>query len=563
MLSREEIIDNTKCISLREYSRLMTNEHLSKAAREKCIRQEAELQQLRFENEKLRSIVYGSISEKEHIKADNFDKVINEADVVCSREDGSFDPESSADQILSEVRSLKPNDELDDHVNYLFRAYFMDDDMNDCDECDGKYRVVSMVSDTTLRITGKKLVVSDEVFMGYKCDNCGRELPNAFDSIMRPGSVLSDRRINADVLAYILTQKYVSGRSFKTQELFWKDHGVSLDQHIMSHWFNEACDKWIIPVYRYMKKELLKRDFICADTEGVRSYSMTENDFLFNEDKMLDLYIYRTPENDSAPIAVFDIGRDFRYFYEPICYDRQTEYLKNYKGILQTEKTEHFSIPDRKFSIAATWSRVRKLFEEALDKIPPIYSNESNAKHCLDICLEIEKSDDDSKPVDEDDVKLEVREQSTRDISDYLTELADSFVESEKDPDKKSALGKAYSYIYENKSELEMYYNDARTSINNDLCNDILLDYSIPDGDRRFISCDGSDERIAAILSLIHTIKLNKLDPQLYFTYLFKNAPSPEEKLRNHLMPWNCPECCRPLISQCEQIKNRARRIPK
>ena len=61
MLSREEIKENTKCISIQEYSNLIANNHLSRTAREKCIEMEQELQQLRLENEKLRRMIYGDL----------------------------------------------------------------------------------------------------------------------------------------------------------------------------------------------------------------------------------------------------------------------------------------------------------------------------------------------------------------------------------------------------------------------------------------------------------------------------------------------------------------------
>lgn len=551
MLSKEEILENTKSMSQNEYSRLVAEVHLSRAAREKCTMLEFENEELRLENERLRMVVYGTISEKENLIAKNYDTIINEADLISERNlsdnTALYDSAAAMDILKEKIRSYPPNDELDDHINYLFRGYFLDDDLNDCSKCDGKYRVISMVPKTTFKIEENKAVLLDEVFMGYKCDKCGDELENGFDVLKKSAPVIHEPVVSAEAISYMLVQKYLFSRSFKTQELYWKRHDLRLDQRTMCSWCNEACDRWLVPLYNNLKKELLKRPLICADVEGIRNYKITENDYLAEENKMFDMFVYRTPAKDKAPIVVYDLNENYRYFYEPINYEEPMDYLKNYKGVVHTEKTEKFDFPGRKFSIAAMWSRVADLFEDVLDMIPPQYHSGSTAEQCIEICREIIKNDKDSEPVDEEDVKLEIRELSNKELTDYLIEMSADFVSSGKDPEIKSTLGKAFNYILDNLDELECYYTNGQTSVDNHLCAGLYEEIKAG-GCRRFIALNTHSERTTAVMSIIQTALLNNLDPQKYLTFYLKNVASSDAPDLKKLYPWSCSDSCKILI---------------
>ena len=564
MLSREEIKENTKSMSQNEYSRLVAEVHLSKAAREKCTMLELENEELRLENERLRMVVYGTFSEKENLIAKNYDTLINEADYISERikDDNRelSDSPSAMDIIKEQIRSYPPNDELDDYINYLFRSYFLDNDLNDCSKCDGKYRAISMVPKTTLKIEENKAVLIDEVFMGYKCDKCGDELSNGFDVLKKSAPVIHELDVSAEVISYILVQKYLFNRSFKTQELYWKSHGLDLDQNTMCSWCNEACDKWLVPLYNQFKNELLKRPLICADVEGIRNYKITDNDYLTEENKMFDMFVYRTPAKDKNPVVVYDLNENYRYFYEAINYEEPFEYLKNYKGVIHTEKTEKFDFPGRQFSIAAMWSRVYKLFEEVYDMIPPRYHSGSTVEQCIEICSEIIKNDKDSEPIDEEDVKLEIREITNKELTDCLIELATEFVTSGKDPEIKSTIGKAYNYILDNLDELECYYTNGQTSVDNHLCSE-LYEELLSGGSWQFLDLKSHSDRTTAVMSIIQTALLNNLDPQNYLTYYLKNIASADKPGPEKLYPWSCSDCCKILMHNNSEPRDNFRRI--
>ena len=509
MLSREEIKENTKSMSQNEYSRLVAEVHLSKAAREKCTMLELENEELRLENERLRMVVYGTFSEKENLIAKNYDTLINEADFISERikDDNRelSDSPSAMDIIKEQIRSYPPNDELDDYINYLFRSYFLDNDLNDCSKCDGKYRAISMVPKTTLKIEENKAVLIDEVFMGYKCDKCGDELSNGFDVLKKSA-------------------------------------------------------KWLVPLYNQFKNELLKRPLICADVEAIRNYKITDNDYLTEENKMFDMFVYRTPAKDKNPVVVYDLNENYRYFYEAINYEEPSEYLKNYKGVIHTEKTEKFDFPGRQFSIAAMWSRVYKLFEEVYDMIPPRYHSGSTVEQCIEICSEIIKNDKDSEPIDEEDVKLEIREITNKELTDCLIELATEFVTSGKDPEIKSTIGKAYNYILDNLDELECYYTNGQTSVDNHLCSE-LYEELLSGGSWQFLDLKSHSDRTTAVMSIIQTALLNNLDPQNYLTYYLKNIASADKPGPEKLYPWSCSDCCKILMHNNSEPRDNFRRI--
>lgn len=558
MLSKEEIRENSKTLSVKEYSEMLTEIYLSRSAKEKCIELEQINEMLKYELEKYKRIALGSVDEKETVISEIYDQLLNEADIVCDREtsdsDETYDSKSEMEEIAQKIRSFPPNDAMNDYVNYIFRIYNLDESLNSCDYCDGKYRVVSSFPCGLFKIIENKAIWSDEIFVGYKCDKCGAEIPNGYEKTKRAFS-LSDNTVSAEAAANIFIQKYVYGRSYKTQEVYWKSHDLELSQITMCKWMNEVCDGWLIPLYEEMKKNLLKRDFVCADVNGIRNYRISNNEMVLHENKMMDVYVYRTPENDQHPVIIFDYDIRCSNEYEPVRFDNPMAFLKGFKGIVHTEKIERFDFPGRKFSFAAMWSRVGDLFEEALDNIMPDFRDDSEAMYCMNLCRKIEEKEKDVNEIDEDDAKLEIREIVSRDITDILLESAASFITDQKDPNRISLIGKAYQYILDHADELELYYTDPRTNVDNELCNAALEGFSGL-SDKLAVRENGYRRCIAAV-SIIQTAVCNNLNPLRYIIYYLKN----KNKKTKGLMPWNCPEQCKEILLQNNKPKNTVKKI--
>lgn len=557
MLSKEEILENTKQLSLKEYSSLIMDSYLSKASREKCIELEKNNEMLKFELEKYKRIAVGTDDEKQIVISENYDQIINESDIVIDGEiekygKNTVDIEFEIKRIIDHIRTLPPNDELDDNVNYLFRTYHIDDDMNDCKFCSGKYRLKTSFPKVTFSFKDNKAIVIDEIFTGYKCDKCGAEITNSYEFAEKSFLPMNAPYISADSVVYMIIQKFVFNRSLKSQEIYWKKHNIEFSQALMCELVNEVCDRWIIPLYEKLKKELLRRELLCADVDGIRTYKLSENEMILHDNKMSDVFVYRTPENDAKPLVIIDVCNDYRFEDEPVNYEKPHDFLNNYDGIVHTEKIERFSFPKSKFKIAAMWSRAGKYLEDAQSHISPAYLDKSETAECLKAYNKMVKNEKENKDVDEDEVKLEMREMRSRRLTDTLTEYAAEFSEKHNNSDKKySAVGKAYQFILDKIDELELYYTDPRVSVDNHLCESILEDFI--SGKYKFIRSDDY-KRSVAVISVIRTAELNNLDPARYLTYYIKNS---NKDLKNkNTMPWNCAEQCKEMFLHDFEPKN-------
>ena len=62
-----------------------------------------------------------------------------------------------------------------------------------------------------------------------------------------------------------MTQKYVDGIPLARQEKIWQRDGFALSRATMANRIIKVAEKWLKPLYKLMKKQLLSGNVIYAD----------------------------------------------------------------------------------------------------------------------------------------------------------------------------------------------------------------------------------------------------------------------------------------------------------
>ncbi len=548
MLSKEEIQENTMTISYNEYVSMTTEIKVSKAARTGLLEQQYINDMLKTELEKYKRIAVGDTDEREAVICENYDRVLNDADteqlLYQKKHTEPYDTDAELEGMISYIRTFLPCDEIDDHFAYIFRRYHLQYRNFHCEKCESKYKINSTFPLTTFRFVHNKAMVFDEIFPGYRCEKCGNEIPNLYGAIRQERTVLDNPKITEEVIAYLIVQKYVYHRSFRSLELFWKQQGLHFSAITMCMWVNEVCDRWLVPLYEAMRAELLRREMICTGSRGIRNLTITDNEYVLQDHKMMEVFVYRTHMSEQKPIILFDAVNDYQYFDEDVSYAAPAAFLKGYKGIVHTDQIERFNCPDRQYSLAAMWGMLEERFQTAAEVYPEEYLDDSEATRCLNVLSKIEEYEQECVRLEDSPVRCKLREKYCRKYTDKLTNKAADFDGKEIG----SMLGKAYASVLDYIDELETFFTDPRTRYDNRSCQEELELFGDENRNRFVYDPDGY-KRSLAMLSIMRTVKANGLNPERYLTYYLKNAVQLHQgEKKEKLFPWNCSPRCKEIL---------------
>ena len=127
-------------------------------------------------------------------------------------------------------------------------------------------------------------------------------------------------------VADVMTKKYVDGVPLARQEKIWARQGVELSRATMANWVIRCAQSWLKPLYKHMKRQLLKQSVIHAD-ETVVQVLKEDNKPAASESRM---WLYASGEYSSQHIRIFE--------YQPDRSGKRPEsFLKGFSGCLITD----------------------------------------------------------------------------------------------------------------------------------------------------------------------------------------------------------------------------------
>ena len=401
-----------------------------------------------------------------------------------------------------------------------------------CPQCGDTMTEIGKEVVRTLEIVPAQMVVREDVYYTYACQNCNKEdIETPVVKAPREKNIIPGSFATPEAIAHIMTQKFVMGSPLYRQEQEIKRKGIHLSRQAMSNWMLKATEDYLAPVYEQLHRELLTRDVLHADETTLQV--LHEPGKKPQSDSYM--WLYRTSGDTDKPIVLYEYqpGRGAKH---------PKEFLAGYTGHLHTDGYAGYHDLGEDITVVGCWAHARRKFDEAVKSLPKGKAKGSSASQGLTYCnllfgIEQEIAD---KTAEE---RYEERLRQAKPVLDAMFAWANSRTAA-----PKSALGKAFHYLKEQWPYLTNYLKDGRLEISNNRAERSIKPFVIDRKNFLFANTPKGATGSAIMFSLIQTAIENGLDPYKYLTWLLqqaKDADMTDTQVVQTLLPWNAPAECR------------------
>ena len=389
-----------------------------------------------------------------------------------------------------------------------------------CPCCGGMLRKLGEDVTETLELVPRQWKVIEHVREKFSCRSCEAitQPPTPFHPIARG-------RAGPRLLAHVLFAKYGLHLPLNRQSESYAREGIHLEVSTLADWVG-ACAATLMPLVEAIREHVFAAERIHADDTTV---------------PVLDVGKTRTAR-------LWTYVRDDRPFGGPdppaalFCYspDRGGEHperhLAGFAGLMQAHAYAGFN---RLYAAgrspgpiveAACWAHARrKFYELARLKQGPIAVE---VVERIDALFAIEREINGLAPVERLAVRIERSRPLVADLHTWLRERRAKL-------SGRSETGKAIDYALKRWDALTRFLQDGRLCMSNNAAERELRGVAVGRKNWTFAGSDAGGERAAAIYTLIHTAKLNSVDPQAWLADVLARLPDHPARRVADLLPWN------------------------
>src|SRR5262245_16490516 len=382
----------------------------------------------------------------------------------------------------------------------------------------------------TLDVVPRQWFVTEHVREKFSCRSCETitQPPAPFHAIARGFA-------GPSLLAMMLVEKYANHQPLNRQSEEYAREGIELSVSTMADHVG-ACAATLTPLYELIKAHVFAAERIHGDDTTVpvlaKVKTRTGRIWTYVRDD-------RPFGGTDPPAAVF--------FYSP---DRAgihpERHLAGYCGILQADAYAGFNTlyaPDRKpgpITEAGCWAHARrKLFEladiasKARDrKLTAISPIAFEAVRRMDAIFALERSINGLSPA----ARVAARR---KDIAPLVDDLIDWMRRERTKLSRHNEVAKAMDYLLKRIDVFTRFLEDGRICLSNNAAERELRGIALGRKSWLFAGSDRGGERAAVMLTLIHTAKLNDVDPQAWLADVLARIADHKITDLAALLPWN------------------------
>lgn len=544
--------NRTVTVLRRNFERLQRHSELLEMYKIKCGHL---LDEIKYQQEiiaRLTAVTDSDEEEKRIILGEKFDRVINEIGLLETEQvrqtDSRFDKNMSTEDEF-QLMAATVRDEhimnltLDENVAYIANNFTNRRTDPICPTCYTRMKAVDPRHVDMLTYSEGKLALQEDIYYAFVCESCGYKVSHQYDSIVRKKPVVDDPFVTAEFISVLLKRKYDENISFLTQSIMYQSYDVNISYYALSLWASQAIDKWFIPLYRVMCREIVKSDILYCDNVCLRNYDLRL--FPYSGDNRY-LWVYHTDTAAKTPMVLYS-------FCDSSESRHSSAFLRGFSGTVVADKFSSYKPSDGGISIAGSWSMVKMLFVEANDLLVPGVQSEVPSFRAIKCCnklYQIEAGIDEFAP----DIRTEVRKRNSIPVINELEKLIADTDILEKDKTLRSEFAQACVYFLQHEEEFTRYTEDGRLKIDNTCAKEKLLPFVGMKG-RKLVCLGSSLEREAAIYSIIESAKLCGLEADRYLCFCMKNMSNPAPGIKiSDMFPWNAPGECREEFSDNSDV---------
>lgn len=382
----------------------------------------------------------------------------------------------------------------------------------------------------TLDVVPRQWFVTEHVREKFSCRFCEKisQPPAPFHAIARGFA-------GPSLLAMILVDKYANHQPLNRQSDKFACEGIELSVSTMADHVG-ACAATLTPLHELIKAHVFAAERIHGDDTTVpvlaKMQTRTGRIWTYVRDD-------RPFSGQAPPAAVF--------FYSP---DRTSvhpeRHLAGYAGILQADAYAGFNAlyqADRKpgpITEAACWAHARRKFFELADVASTARNRKSAAispiafaaAQKIDAIFAAERSINGRPP----DQRLSARQ---ADIAPLVNELIEWMKRERAKLSRHNDVAKAIDYVLKRIEAFTRFLADGRICISNNAAERELRAIALGRKSWLFAGSDRGGERAAVMLTLIHTAKLNDVDPQAWLADVLARIADHKINDLAALLPWN------------------------
>jgi transposase len=334
---------------------------------------------------------------------------------------------------------------------------------------------------------------------------------------------LLDRSLPAPgLLAQILVGKYCDHLPlYRQEQIFAQRHKINLPRQTLARWVELSAD-WLKPIYENIRTGVMAGGYVQVDETPIE-YLEPGN----GKTRQGYLWTANRPNGD-----VFYCWQTSR---AAACLDN---IIPNFKGIIQSDGYSAYRAFTQKrngIELAGCWAHVRRKFYEALEQSPRtsgwflrqiqhLYRIESNLREYR--------------------VGPKLRQAVRASESHFIVQRIQRALLRLKGSGRylpQSLLAQAIEYTLSQWPTLEVYLNDGRVELDNNLVENAIRPTAIGKKNWLFIGDAGAGERSAIIYTLVENCRRGGLDPFTYLRDVLTRLPNMTNRQIPEVTPqaWN------------------------
>ena len=382
----------------------------------------------------------------------------------------------------------------------------------------------------TLDSIPRQWFVTEHVREKFSCRSC-----ETITQAPAPFHVIARGFAGPSLLAMILVQKYANHQPLNRQSEQYAREGINLSVSTMADHVG-ACAAVLQPLYEMIKAHVFAAERIHGDDTTVpvlaKMKTRTGRIWTYVRDD-------RPFGGKAPPAAVF--------FYSP---DRAgihpEQHLRGYCGILQADAYSGFNAlyaPDRKpgpITEAGCWAHARRKLFELADIASKARNKERftispiafEAVKKFGAIFELERSINGLSP----EARLAARR---KDVAPLVNDLIEWMKRERAKLSPHNDVAKAMNYMLKRVDVFTRFLEDGRICLSNNAAERELRGVALGRKSWLFAGSDRGGERAAVMLTLIHTAKLNDVDPQAWLADVLARIADHKINDLAALLPWN------------------------
>ena len=412
-----------------------------------------------------------------------------------------------------------------------------------CSVCGGELKVIGKeIVRTEVEFKPATLIVKQIVRQIAKCKSCssdGNDRPVHIQKASVPAKVLPHSIATHSLVAQIMYQKFGMGAPFARQEKDFYQMGLEISRANMAHWTIRCSDEWLMPVYNRIHQILIQKCGILHMDE-TRIQVNKESGKKASSDSFM--WVLQSG-------ACEDIKATFFHYSRTRSRKVALELIDGFKGYLTTDAYAAYAnmhLEDVKNSFC--WSHLRRYY---IDSIPLDNSGKeipgskgAEGREYVNLLFRLEKEISDLSYED----KKAKRQEASRALLDAFWSWVENTITI---PTTNEKLTKALNYSLNHKKELEMFLEDGRLEISNNLCESHIRPFATARRAWLFADTPNGARANAVLYTLVETARANDLNVYAYLDYLLAEMPNADfcnhPEIIDAMLPWSdkLPESCR------------------